>query len=73
MATGIKIGRFVVEPRPRELAAGGWLPDFDLVEYLPDCLEDTVLFGTQVMASREEAIEACRVLGRREVLKRLAA
>lgn len=73
MDSRCRFGKFVVDAKPVELADGtGWLPDFTLEEHLPECVNDTMFFGTQVFGSREDAIGASYELGRREVLKRLA-
>jgi hypothetical protein len=74
MESRCRLGRFVIDVRPGELADGrGWVPDFNIEEHLPDYVEDTVFFGTQILGTREEAVQACYELGRREIVRRLAA
>jgi hypothetical protein len=69
-----KFGRFVVDPRPAQLAdGGGWVPRFSLEEHLPSYVEDTMFFSGQVFGTHEETIRACYELGRREIIRRLAA
>ena len=69
-----RFGRFVVDARPAQLAdGGGWLPNFSLEEHLASYVEDTTFFSRQVFATREDAIQACHELGRREIGRRLGA
>ncbi len=69
-----RLGRFVIDPIPEQLADGsGWVPAFGLEEHLPSGVEDTMFFSRQVFKTREESIEACHELGRREIFRRLAA
>jgi len=69
-----KLGRFVIDPKPVQLADGrGWVPEFSLEEHNPSYVEDTMFFGAQVLETRDEAIRACHELGRREIVRRLAA
>jgi len=67
-----KLGRFVIDPKPAQLASGAdWLPEFSLEEHLGSHVEGTVFFSQQVLGSCEEAIQACYQLGRREIARRL--
>lgn len=72
MQSRCRIGRFVVDAKPAQLADGsGWLAEFSLEEHLADYVDDTMFFGRQVLQTREDAIQASFMLGRREVAKRL--
>lgn len=74
MESRFRFGRFVVDARPAELANGlGWLPEFSIEEHLPDYVEDTMFYGRQAFGTREDAIQACHELGRREIVRRAAA
>ncbi len=69
-----RFGRFVVDPRPVQLADGsGWLPEFSLEEHLPSFVQDTMFFSRQVFETHEAAVRACYELGQREVARRLGA
>lgn len=69
-----RVGRFVVDARPAQLAdASGWLPEFSLEEHLSSCVEVTMFFSRQVFGTLDEALRACHELGRREVARRLGA
>jgi hypothetical protein len=68
-----KFGRFVVDPKPAQLAdRSGWIPEFSLEEHLASRIDDTMFFSKQVFSTREEAIQACYELGRRQIVRRLA-
>ena len=74
MESRLRFGRFVVDARPAELTEGkGWVPEFSIEEHLPDYVEDTMFYGRQIFETREDAIRASHELGRREIVKRLAA
>jgi hypothetical protein len=69
-----RFGRFVVDAKPTQLADGrGWVPQFSLEEHLPSYVEDSLFFSGQIFGTREETIQACHELGRREIIRRLAA
>jgi hypothetical protein len=68
----LRLGRFVIDPMPSQRADGsGWIPNFTLEEHLPSYVNDTMYFGVQTFPTREEAVKATYVLGRREVARRL--
>jgi hypothetical protein len=69
-----KFGRFIVDAKPAQLADGrGWVPRFSLEEHLPSHVEDSIFFSGQIFVTREEPIQACHELGRREIIRRLTA
>jgi hypothetical protein len=74
MEPRLRLGKFVIDAKPAQLGDGsGWVPRFSLEEHLPSYVEDTMFFSEQLFGTREDAVQACHVLGRREIARRLGA